>query len=51
MQYEGELVVVIGKKAKHLSEDEAFSCVLGYTIGKRRQRAHLASLGPNHVAL
>ena len=33
VQYEGELVVVIGKKAKHLSEDEAFSCVLGYSIG------------------
>ena len=33
VQYEGELVVVIGKTAKHLSEDEAFSCVLGYTIG------------------
>lgn len=32
-QYEGELVVVVGKKAKHLSEDEALSCVLGYTIG------------------
>ena len=33
VQYEGELVVVIGKQAKHLSEDAAFSCVLGYTIG------------------
>ena len=33
VQYEGELVVVIGKKAKHLSEDAAFSCVLGYSIG------------------
>jgi 2-keto-4-pentenoate hydratase/2-oxohepta-3-ene-1,7-dioic acid hydratase in catechol pathway len=33
MQYEGELAVVIGKKAKHLSEAEALSCVLGYTIG------------------
>lgn len=33
VQYEGELVVVIGKKAKHLSEAEALSCVLGYTIG------------------
>ncbi|HZT87685.1 MAG TPA: fumarylacetoacetate hydrolase family protein [Stellaceae bacterium] len=32
-QYEAELVVVIGSKAKHLSEREAFSCVLGYTIG------------------
>ena len=33
VQYEGELVVVIGKRARHLSEDEALSCVLGYTIG------------------
>ena len=33
VQYEGELVVVIGKEAKHLSEDEAFSCIMGYTIG------------------
>ncbi|MAP38855.1 MAG: 2-keto-4-pentenoate hydratase [Dehalococcoidia bacterium] len=33
VQYEGELVVVIGKQAKHLSEDAAFSCILGYTIG------------------
>ncbi|MCI0438364.1 MAG: fumarylacetoacetate hydrolase family protein [Chloroflexi bacterium] len=32
-QYEGELVVVIGKQAKHLTEENAFSCVLGYTIG------------------
>jgi 2-keto-4-pentenoate hydratase/2-oxohepta-3-ene-1,7-dioic acid hydratase in catechol pathway len=33
VQYEGELVVVIGKKAKSLSESEALTCVLGYTIG------------------
>jgi len=33
IHYEGELVVVIGKKAKHLSEREAMSCVFGYTIG------------------
>jgi 2-keto-4-pentenoate hydratase/2-oxohepta-3-ene-1,7-dioic acid hydratase in catechol pathway len=32
-QYEGELVVVIGKEAKDLSEGDAFSCILGYTIG------------------
>ena len=32
-QYEGELVVVIGTEAKNLSEEDAFSCVLGYTIG------------------
>ena len=33
IHYEGELVVVIGKKAKHLSEKDALSCVFGYTIG------------------
>ena len=33
VHYEGELVVVFGKKAKNLSEAEALSCVLGYTIG------------------
>ncbi|HLI98750.1 MAG TPA: fumarylacetoacetate hydrolase family protein [Bradyrhizobium sp.] len=33
IHYEGELVVVIGKKAKHLSERDAMDCVFGYTIG------------------
>jgi 2-keto-4-pentenoate hydratase/2-oxohepta-3-ene-1,7-dioic acid hydratase in catechol pathway len=33
VQYEGELVAVIGKKAKHLSEAAALSCILGWTIG------------------
>ena len=33
IHYEGELVVVIGKKAKHLSEKDAMGCVFGYTIG------------------
>ena len=33
INYEGELVVVIGKQAKHLSEADAMSCVFGYTIG------------------
>jgi len=33
VQYEGELAVVIGKQAKHLSEADALSCVLGYSIG------------------
>ena len=33
VHYEGELVVVIGRRAKHLSEADALSCVLGYTIG------------------
>ncbi len=33
VQYEGELVVVIGRTAKNLSEADALSCVFGYTIG------------------
>jgi 2-keto-4-pentenoate hydratase/2-oxohepta-3-ene-1,7-dioic acid hydratase in catechol pathway len=33
VQYEGELVAVIGRKAKNLTEAEALSCVLGYTLG------------------
>ena len=33
VEYEGELAVVIGRKARHLSQADAFSCVLGYTIG------------------
>jgi 2-keto-4-pentenoate hydratase/2-oxohepta-3-ene-1,7-dioic acid hydratase in catechol pathway len=33
IHYEAELVVVIGKKVKQLSEAEALSCVFGYTIG------------------
>jgi 2-keto-4-pentenoate hydratase/2-oxohepta-3-ene-1,7-dioic acid hydratase in catechol pathway len=33
VEYEGEVVVVIGKKARNLSEADALSCVLGYTIG------------------
>ena len=33
IHYEGELVAVIGKKAEHLSEADAMSCVFGYTIG------------------
>jgi len=33
VQYEGELVVVIGKRAHNLSEADALSVVLGYTIG------------------
>ncbi|HEY0278317.1 MAG TPA: fumarylacetoacetate hydrolase family protein [Solirubrobacterales bacterium] len=30
--YEGELAVVIGERAKHLSEADALDCVYGYTI-------------------
>ena len=33
VQFEGELVAVIGKPARDLSEADALSCVLGYTLG------------------
>jgi 2-keto-4-pentenoate hydratase/2-oxohepta-3-ene-1,7-dioic acid hydratase in catechol pathway len=33
VHYEGELVAVVGKQAKHLSEKDALACLLGYTIG------------------
>ena len=33
LQYEGELVVVFGKKCKNVSEEQALDYVLGYTIG------------------
>jgi len=33
IHYEGELVAIVGKKAKNLSEAEALSCIMGWTIG------------------
>ncbi|MEO8857072.1 MAG: fumarylacetoacetate hydrolase family protein [Burkholderiaceae bacterium] len=33
IQYEGELAVVIGKKSRNVSEEQAMQCVMGYTIG------------------
>lgn len=33
LDYEGELTIVIGKDAKNVSASDAFSYVLGYTIG------------------
>ncbi len=32
-EYEAELVVVFGKKARNVSREEAMDCVFGYTIG------------------
>ncbi len=34
IHFEGELVAVIGRLAKHISEKEALECVAGYTLGK-----------------
>jgi 2-keto-4-pentenoate hydratase/2-oxohepta-3-ene-1,7-dioic acid hydratase in catechol pathway len=33
VEYEGELVAVIGKKTKNVSEKDALQCVAGYTLG------------------
>jgi 2-keto-4-pentenoate hydratase/2-oxohepta-3-ene-1,7-dioic acid hydratase in catechol pathway len=33
VHYEGELVVVIGRKAKRVSPEEAAGCIFGYTCG------------------
>ena len=33
VEFEGELVAVIGTQARKLSEDRAFDCVAGYTLG------------------
>lgn len=33
MHYEAEIVAIIGKKTKHISKEDALSCVFGYTIG------------------
>lgn len=33
VQFEGELVAVVGRTAKHLTEANALSCILGYTLG------------------
>jgi 2-keto-4-pentenoate hydratase/2-oxohepta-3-ene-1,7-dioic acid hydratase in catechol pathway len=33
VNYEGELAVIIGKRARNVSEADALRCVLGYTIG------------------
>jgi acylpyruvate hydrolase len=30
--YEGEMVVVIGKRARHLTMDNAYSCIAGYSV-------------------
>jgi 2-keto-4-pentenoate hydratase/2-oxohepta-3-ene-1,7-dioic acid hydratase in catechol pathway len=33
VQFEGELVAVVGRTAKNLTEADALSCILGYTLG------------------
>jgi 2-keto-4-pentenoate hydratase/2-oxohepta-3-ene-1,7-dioic acid hydratase in catechol pathway len=40
VHYEGELVAVIGKRARNLTEDNALDCVAGYTLGNDVSERH-----------
>jgi len=33
VEFEGEIVAVVGRRAKHLSEQNALDCIAGYTLG------------------
>jgi 2-keto-4-pentenoate hydratase/2-oxohepta-3-ene-1,7-dioic acid hydratase in catechol pathway len=33
VEYEGELVAVVGKKTRNISEEKALGCLAGYTLG------------------
>jgi len=33
VEFEGEIVAVVGKRAKHLTEANALDCIAGYTLG------------------
>ena len=37
IEFEGELVAVIGRQTKHVSEEGALDCVAGYTLGNTPQ--------------
>ena len=50
VQYEGELVAVIGRKCKHLTRDDALSAVLGYTIGNDVSERTWQTRRPHAVA-
>ena len=41
LDYEAEMVVVIGKKARHLTMDNAYSCIAGYSVLQRRLGARI----------
>ena len=50
VQYEGELVAVIGRKCKHLTRDGALTAVLGYTIGNDvSERTWMIEFHTNHM--
>lgn len=48
-QYEGELVAVIGKRARHVSREDALDCVLGWTIGNDVSERGWQFKDPTHL--
>ena len=49
VEFEGELVAVIGRQARHVSEDDALRYVAGYTLGNDVSE-HLAAKRPYPLA-
>ena len=50
LQYEGEVVVVIGKECRNVTEEQALDYVLGYTIGNDVSERTWQRKRPHHVA-
>ena len=50
LDYEGELVVIIGKRAKHLTLANATDCIAGYSCAQRRLGARISSATPRNGA-
>ncbi|OMF34646.1 5-carboxymethyl-2-hydroxymuconate isomerase [Paenibacillus sp. FSL H8-0548] len=46
LDYEAELAIIIGKKAKNVKVEEALSCVFGYTIANDLSARDLQTLTP-----
>jgi 2-keto-4-pentenoate hydratase/2-oxohepta-3-ene-1,7-dioic acid hydratase in catechol pathway len=49
LDYEGELVAVIGKRARHVSQDDALSYVAGYTVMNEGTVRDWAKMGTQNL--
>jgi 2-keto-4-pentenoate hydratase/2-oxohepta-3-ene-1,7-dioic acid hydratase in catechol pathway len=49
LDYEGELVVIIGKRARHISSEDALSCVAGYTVMNEGTVRDWAKMGTQNL--
>ena len=48
-QYEGELVAVIGRKARRVSREEAVECIFGWTIGNDVSERNWQATDPTNI--